>query len=286
MPPSPHVRLRPKPTLAVLTAAALALAAGCAGRAPIALRNSEPARPPVFPRGELGADTPGRSFSHKTYAALLLQAVGADGSIDYAALKRREADLDRYLVELGNVRLAALSRYEQLALLLNAYNAFTLKMIVEQPGLRSPTDLPASRGWTQQAWVIDLGGTSLEQLEHDWIRRRYRDPRVHFALVRGARGSPPLRREPYTGAKLDAQLDDQARRVLADARYCAWDGARETLRLSASFDRYRGDFADDDRGLIHALAAWMPAGTAAALRDQRSIALEFIPFDWRLNGSW
>jgi hypothetical protein len=264
--------------------------AGCASTPPPAVRNSDLLRdlfyPPSFPRGERLADTPGRAFDHAAYAAILKAVVKSDGAVDYAAVKRLEPQLDLYLVDLGNVEIATLRRHEQLALLLNAYNAFTLKMMAENPGLKSPTDVPASGGWTKPTWVIDLGAVSMEQLEHEWIRRRFHDPRVHVALVRGARGSPPLRAEPYTGKNLDAQLDDQARRVLADPRYCAWDAARGALRLSSIFDRYRADFADDDRGLVRALLAWMPPATAQAIKNANTFDIEFVPFDWKLNGTW
>jgi len=252
-----------KPFCRRLAGAGLAavLLSGCASAPPPALRNSDLLRdlfyPPAFPRGALGADTPGRFFDHAPYAALLQAAVQPDGTVDYAAVKRMEPQLDRYLVDLGNVRLATLGRHEQLALLLNAYNAFTLKMVAEHPGLK-----------------------------HEWIRRRFRDPRVHFALVRGARSSPPLRPEPYTGPQLATQLEDQARRALAKEEFCAWDATRGALRLSSMFDRYRSDFADDDRGLVRALLPWMPPATARAVKDANSFDIEFRPFDWKLNGTW
>lgn len=276
--------------LLLALAAGGALFAGCTSGPPPVLRNSDLMRdlfyPPAFPRGELGPDTPGARFDHADLAAVLEEAVGPDGRVDYAIVKRLEPRLDRYLVNLGNVPLDSLSRYERLALLINAYNAFTLKMIVENPGVRSPGDVPASGGWTEPTWVIDLGATSIEQLEHDWIRRTYRDPRIHFALVRGALGSPPLRAAPYTGKDLPRQLNEQAARTLADPRFCEWVPARKTLRLGALFDRYRSDFADDEPGLVRALAAWMPPATAQALRAEGSFRIEFTPFDWALNGKW
>lgn len=266
------------------------LLAGCMSGTPPVLRNSDLMRdlfyPPAVPRGALGANTPGGSFDHAAYAAVLQQAVRPDGTVDYGTVKRLEPQLDGYLVAVGNVALESLSRHEQLALLINAYNAFTMKMIVENPGVRSPTDVPAAGGWTEPTWVVDLGATSIERLEHDLIRRPYRDARVHFALVRGAMGSPPLRATPYTGADLPRQLDDQAARVLADPRYCEWVPARNALRLSSVFDRFRSDYADDEAGLVRALSTWMPAATVEAIKAHREFRLEFIPFDWRLNGTW
>ncbi len=240
----------------------------------------------AWSRTALGPDTRGERFDHAAWAALLRFGMKADGSLDYAALKTREQELNAYLVEAGNVPLQRLSRHEQLALLLNVYNACTVKMILENPGIRSVTAIPAARGWRQQGWVIDRTGLSLQQLEREFIRRAFPDPRVHFAMVRGAQGSPPLRAEPYIGANLHAQLEDQARRVLQLPRFLAWDADRNLLRLGGFFGRYRRDFADDDAGLIRALMPWMPDALRTELLARGRIEIEYAPFDWRLNGTW
>lgn len=257
---------------------------------PSIIRNSDLMRelfyPPAVPRGELEPDTPGGRFDHSAYAAILKQVMKPGDTVDYARLKKLEPELNLYLVALGDVQLDTLSRYEQLALLINAYNAFTLKMIVENPGIRSITEVPASRGWTQPAWVINQSAVSVEQLEHVWIRQRFHDARVHFALCHGAIGSPPLRAEPYTGDRLIDQMNDQAHRIMANARHMEWIPARSTLRINYIFDRYRSDFADNDRDLVRALVHWLPDPVVEAIKAKNSIRLEYIPYDWRLNGTW
>jgi hypothetical protein len=265
-----------------------ALLLGCAQPKPVVL-NSDLARelpPRALARKALGPDTRGRSFDHAAWGRLLADAVKPDGAVDYALLKRREAELNAYLVDVGNAPLDELTRHEQLALLVNAYNACTVKMILENPGLRSVSDLPASRGWRQTGWVIDRTGVSLEQLEQDYLRGRFTDPRIYVALVRGARGSPPLRNEPYTGVALERQFEDQARRLMADPRYCAWNAENKTLRLGGLFERHRADFADDDAGLIKSLLPSMPDLLRLTIKSQASINLEFTSFDWSLNGTW
>ncbi|HMP75591.1 MAG TPA: DUF547 domain-containing protein [Kiritimatiellia bacterium] len=261
---------------------------GCAQPKPVVLNSDMLVDAPVrsLSRAALGADTAGARFDHAAWGRLLADAVAADGTVDYARIKRREGELNAYLVDVGNVRLEALSRYERMALLINAYNACTIKMIVENPGLKAVTDLPAARGWQQVGWVIDRTGVSLQQLEQDYIRRYFPDPRVNLLLVRGARGSAPLQREPYTGAALARQMDEQARRVLADPRYCAWDGDSNTLRLGGVFERHRADFGDGDAALIRSLYPWMPDLLRLTLKARTTIALEFASFDWRLNGTW
>lgn len=265
------------------------LLSACATPEPIVLNrdiDSQDDAVPVLQRALLGPDTQGASFDHSKWAALLAGGLRPDGLVDYAALKRREAELDEYLVDAGNVPLASLSRHEQLALMINVYNACTVKMILEHPGVRSVSDIPAGRGWQQKGWLIDRKGVSLQDIERAYIRTRFPDPRVHFALVRGARGSPPLRAEPYTGAKLDAQLEDQARRVMADPKFARWDGAKNRLVLGGFFGRYRRDFADDDAALVRTLLPWLPDEIRKELATRPQILVEYEPFDWRLNGTW
>lgn len=273
-----------------LQAAAVLLCLTSCSTPPEAVRNNDLLRelfyPPAVTRGGLGPDTQGATFDHGVFAELLRNVVKTNGVVDYTLVKMREPELNRYLVSVGSVKVDDLSRHEQLAFLINAYNACSLKMIAEIPRIRSPTDVPASRGWTQPTWVINRQGVSLEDLEHRWIRQRFGDARVHFALVHAAAGSPPLRREPYTGARLEQQLADQARRMLADPRHLAWDNARTTLRLSSIFDRYRSDFADNERDLVRALTPWMPEPVIEALKSNNAFAMEYIPFDWNLNGTW
>ena len=266
------------------------LLAGCQTAPPIVLRNSDLVRelfyPPAVPRGELKPDTEGGAVDHSDYAAYLSQILKADGTVNYARAKQLESQLNAYLVTIGDVELKSLSYYEQLALLLNAYNAFTIKMILENPGVRSPLDVPAARGWTHPAWLIDRHATKLEELEHRYIRERFTDARVHFALCRGTLGGAPLRAEPYTGARLVEQMNDQAHRMMADPRHMQWVPDRALLRINYLFDRYRSDFADNDLDLIRALVHWLPDPVVEALKANSIVRIEYISYDWRLNGNW
>ena len=266
------------------------LLAGCQSAPPKVLRNSDLMRdlfyPPAVPRGELKPDTPGAAFDHAAYGAFLKQVVKPGGWVDYARAKQLEPELNQYLLALGDVKLDTLSSYEQFALLINAYNAFTLKMIVENPGIRSILEVPASRGWTQRGWLINRTAVSLEELEHRYIRERFTDAREHFALCHGALGSPPLRPEPYTGAGLVDQMNEQARLIMGDPRHMEWLPARRTLRINYLFDRYRSDFADTDEDLARALVHWLPAEVVEALQANHIVRFDYIPYDWRLNGTW
>ncbi len=137
------------------------------------------------------------AFDHSPFDLLLQQHVDADGWIDYNGLKQDEVRQDEYLAAVSAAPLDAMGRNEKLALLINAYNAFTLKLIVEHQPIESIMDIPAAEHWDAVRW--NLGGQvwSLNQIEHEQIRPKFVEPRVHFALVCVAVGCPPLRNEAY-----------------------------------------------------------------------------------------
>ena len=155
------------------------------------------------------------SVSHAQFDRVLRTFVDAEGQVDYAALKRQmDSTLAPYLETLDAARPASLDRDERLALWINAYNACTLKLIVDHypvPNIRtidgpSPDDTPFQRPVGPVADTV----RTLDEIEHEIIRERFDEPRVHYALVCAAKSCPQLRREAYTAPRLDAQLDDQA----------------------------------------------------------------------------
>lgn len=160
------------------------------------------------------------------FDALLRTQVDADGLVDYAGLKDAHAELDAYIRSLAAAPFEQLGRDEKLALLINAYNAFTLRLVLDHWPLASIRHIPGKRRWDAPRWRLAGETLSLNQIENERIRPRFKEPRIHFALVCAARGCPPLRAEAYTGARLSAQLADQARRVHSDGRWLRFASIR------------------------------------------------------------
>src|SRR5574341_700013 len=233
-------RLRLAPLALCLAGAALGLGLW-AGDAPSRFR-SVLGPPPVSAAEAYAGAADGGSLDHARLDALLRAHVDGEGLVDYAGLASERAALDAYLASLASVPFSELSRDEKLALLLNAYNAFTLRLILEHRPLASIKDIPSGRRWDDRRWRLAGETLSLNQIEHERIRPRFQEPRVHFALVCAARGCPPLRAEAYVGARLEAQLADQARRVHSDTRWLRFDPASLTLHLTRLYDWYGSDF--------------------------------------------
>lgn len=231
--------------------------------------------------------TDAQPFDHSAYGELLGEHVDYEAArVDYDGLKRDEARLDAYLDQIAQADLSGLDEDARHALLINAYNAYTLKLIVEHyPGIDSIKDIDSP--WKTSRWVVAGHTLSLDDIEHGLIRPIYRDSRIHFAVNCAAVGCPPLAAEPYEGASLEAQLDRATRRALHDERYARVTDGR--LELTQVMNWYRKDFLDEDFSpRAQTLAAYAARYGTDELRDfveahDGDPPVGFIDYDWRLN---
>ena len=231
----------------------------------------------------------GEVFDHSAFDRLLRRYVeDADGGgwIDYAGLLENDRDaLKRYIDSLAKVDFEALSRDEKLALLINAYNAFTIELILEywnDGKLRKITDIPTARRWVDERWNVGGNIWSLDQIEHEQIRPKFKEPRIHWAVVCAAIGCPPLRSEAYIGARLDAQLADQGRIVHAHERWLRFDAEANIIHLTMLYNWYGDDFVQTDGSVLQHAAKFVPA-LRAALEADRPPGIRWIEYDWSLN---
>jgi hypothetical protein len=237
---------------------------------------------------ELGEGSSGAGeFDHSIYAELLQAYVDYDTArVDYAGLKDDEAKLDAYLDQLKRAQLESLGDDASLALLINAYNAFTLKLILDHyPDLNSIKDIDSP--WKTTRWVIGGHKLSLDDIEHGLIRPLYKDSRIHFAVNCASIGCPPLADWPYEGSKIDEQLDLAARRTLGDEHYARVEG--DELLLTSVMNWYRRDFVGDEFSpsaeSLPLYAARYAGEEVRALVEQKGgePAVGFIEYDWSLN---
>jgi len=240
---------------------------------------------------------------HAAWSALLARHVlpqrgGQTSSVRYAGLAAERASLKGVLDALSAVddgAFRAFTKAQQMAFLINAYNAFTVELILgKYPNLASIKDLGGvfSSPWKPK-WITLLGAkVSLDDIEHGMLRQRgrYDDPRVHFAVNCASIGCPPLREEAFVADRLDAQLDEQALRFMSDRTRNRFDTGRGRLEVSKIFDWYGEDFRLGHRG-IRSLSGFM-ARYAQVLADAptdrdriRSERAEigFGDYDWKLN---
>ena len=223
----------------------------------------------------------GTAVDNGLYGELLKKYV-RDGKVDYAGFKTEEAKLDRYLKILENVDPGILSRNEQFAFYINAYNAWTIKLILSgYPGVTSIKDLGSllKSPWKKKIVRIDGKVITLDHVEHEILRPRYKDPRVHFAINCAAKSCPPLRPEPFNGNILDRQLDDSTRSFINNPQSYRLDDSE--LYVSRIFKWFSEDFNEDIFGFF------LKYATGNLKKELKSkserIVVKYLGYDWSLN---
>ena len=239
--------------------------------------------PPQVELSEAYADTESTSqFDHSLLNVLLHQNVDADGWVDYAGVKSTVAKLDAYLELVAQADVNAFGRDDRLAFLINAYNAFTLKLIVESYPLDSIKDIPADLRWDAVRWNLAGQTVSLSQIEHELIRPNFVEPRIHFALVCAAIGCPPLRNEVCTGNRLEEQLARQTAYVLQHGTWFQFDSASSELKLTQLYNWYGGDF-EQSAGSVPAFVSQQAPELKQAMASNGNPTITWLPYDWKLN---
>jgi hypothetical protein len=233
-----------------------------------------------------------QSFDHTKLTTALQTVVTARG-VDYAKLEASRAGLDQYVARLGTISSRQFDRWpreEQIAYLINAYNAIVLQQVVDDYPIQRSTKAAALVRPANSVWQIDgffdalkhrVAGRqlTLDQIEHEWLRPKFKEPRIHFALVCAAQSCPPLRSEAYRAERLSAQLDEQARLFLNDRARNRFDS--DGAQLSEIFKWFAEDFGGET-GLRTFLAGYLNAELAGRIKNA-SYVIGYVDYDWILN---
>jgi len=240
---------------------------------------------------------------HKEWNGLLAKHVvlinGDKASqVRYAGMARDRAGLKAYLDALAAVtdeEFKAWSKPQQLAFLINAYNAHMVELVLTRyPNINSVWDFGKVFGNPFKKRFFRLFGRdySLDMIEHETIRAKgvYDEPRIHFAVNCASVGCPMLREEAYAGERLDAQLEAQTRRFLSDHSRNRYSASENALEVSEIFKWYREDFEAGYKGVrsleyFFARYAAELAGTPQhqTLIREHKATLRYLDYDWKLN---
>ncbi|MBY0488339.1 MAG: DUF547 domain-containing protein [Gemmatimonadaceae bacterium] len=217
----------------------------------------------------------------------LLKAHVVNGLVDYDAFARAP-EFARYLGQLATTELRQQSGDEQLAFWINVYNAYTIALINTHHERGSIRNINKTLGvlqlkgpWNER--IVRAAGRTLtlDEVEHRILRKQFHEPRVHFAIVAAAKGSPPLRSEAYTGAKLVDQLWDQGHVWLTQyPQVNTWE--RNGLTLSPIFSAYFTDFANNHKEFGLYMAQWYDGEAREKLEAGKYFRRQ-SQFDWSLN---
>lgn len=221
-------------------------------------------------------------FDHGTWDRLVSGYVNDLGRVAYARLQEHdEPALADYLEALATADPNGWSEAAQLAFWINAYNAGTVAAVLQGENAESLW----GRGKLFKLWKFEVAGKrrTLDEIEHKIIRKRFAEPRIHFAIVCASTSCPRLRAEAYVAERLDSQLEQQARAFLNDPLRNRFDRAAGTASLSKIFDWFAEDF-ERNGVLLHFVAGYVnDAATIRWLLTADDIDVQHLDYDWTLN---
>ena len=222
------------------------------------------------------------SQSNVAYNDLLKKYVSEDGNVNYRGFITERAKFEAYLAHLSKYPPNSdWSRNQRMAYWINAYNAFTIKLIIDHYPLESITDLHPffyipgiNTVWHEEFFQIRDEEMSLDRIEHKILRVEFDDARIHFAINCASFSCPNLRNEAYEPARLESQLNDQARSFINNPEKNIIKS--NEVQLSKIFSWFKGDF-DSEGGLISFLNQYSEI-TISAKAD-----IDYLPYNWALN---
>ena len=214
--------------------------------------------------------SPAQTIDESIYAELLKTYVSTEGEVDYKGLLMERTHLDTYLEQYKEIYPESdWSDAQVLAYWINAYNAFTLKLILDHYPVRSIRAI--GKPWKQPIVLAGPEQMSLDAVEHDILRKRD-EPRIHFAINCASRSCPKLANEPYRADRLEEQLERVTRDFIqSDANTLTAD----SVSLSAIFKWFREDF--EATGVLPFINRY----SGVMLNPDAKI--RYKPYDWSLN---
>jgi uncharacterized membrane protein YdjX (TVP38/TMEM64 family) len=274
-----------EPTI-VLAAAMVGLIAAAVALTACGAPASSPATGPVADEIRAALTSGSATFDHTEWDRLLAGGT-ENGLVDYAFMRSNRGALDGYLDRIAVADLASLAGDELKALLINAYNAITVRVILDNPGVSSIREIDGA--WTDIRHAFGGHELTLDNLEHNLLRPFFKDPRIHFAVNCASMSCAPLPGWAFEGAELEEQLEERSTSFVSDTRNVRVEDGR--LVVSRYFDWYGDDFTAE---------GWSPRAETIAGFIQRyadaevgelissageNVPLEFTDYDWSLNSA-
>ena len=255
------------------------------GMAAMAIAETATSKPAAKSSGK-AAVAASQAEASADYDAILRKYVRGD-HFAYGDLLRNKADLARFnkfLAWQASAPVSGMSREEQIAFYINAYNACCIKAILDHYPVHSPKDVAGF--FDKLKFKVAGEELTISGIEYDRLIANYKDMRAHFAVVCADRGCLPLKAGAYAGATLDADLDATARKFVKDERQFKVDSEKKEIQISKIFEWYGPKFTQDPKRPAAKpelfLASWVE-GDARRLLESGDYKLKIIEWDWTLN---
>jgi len=222
----------------------------------------------------------GPMFNHSLLDSVLDEYV-ENGRVEYRRLVNNQPTLNTYLRKVSDFSpayLYALPKRESVAFYINVYNALVLKAVVEEYPVSSIKKV--HKIWKKKKFPIAGKGVTLDEIE-ETLRFNFKDPRIHFALVRGSRSCPKLLSQAYTGDNINKLLNRQTYRFIDDKSNVRFDRRNNVLYVSPIFKEYSQDFGD----VLAYVTRYMSKRKASYLRRKQP-TVKYIKHNWNINEKW
>ncbi len=229
---------------------------------------------------------------YKAWGDLLAKHYDPAKGMNYRALKAQDkAALDAVRQQMAAVDVSSLSKPDQFAYWINLYNVSVVGIVVDNYPVDSIRDLSTDpiirlNVFKKPSVKVKGGAMSLNDIENDKVRAGFKDPRIHFAINCAARSCPPIRTEPYVGARINEQLDDQARRFLNGPKgvRIEKDGSGVVLHVTKILDWFADDFKKWGGGQVPFLKRFVSPDKLKQIEGAGSnVELDFDEYLWNLN---
>lgn len=241
-------------------------------------------------------------FDHKGYQDSIAPHITYNlnmtaSKIDYSKVELKK--LDKYiesLLKVSRKEFDGWKKNDQLAFLINTYNALTIKLIIKEKPKKSIKEIGNlfKSTWKKKFFTLFGEESNLDRLEHELTRGsdRYNDPRIHFAFNCASIGCPAIQKEPFIGKKIDEQLDSATMMFLKDRNRNFFK--ENKLSVSKIFDWYEGDFKKGHRGFSslkdffgkYAESLTDNPKELDIIKSKGEYEIEFQDYDWNLNNKF
>ncbi len=221
-------------------------------------------------------------ISHKQWDELVKKHVTEAGNVNYEGFIKDKEHLNAYLTLLSNnPPKSTWSKNETLAYWINAYNAFTVKLIVKHYPVKSIKDLGGAIYKVNTSWdikFIKIGGEELDlnNIEHQKIRGQFKEPRIHFAVNCASVSCPRLRNEAFVASRLEAQLTDQTKYFFANKIKNDLSNPSNP-KISKLLNWYSGDFKVNGKSVIDFINQY------SVQKISSDADLDYLDYNWNLN---
>lgn len=215
------------------------------------------------------------ALSHDIFDALLRKHVNSTGNVNYGAFKKDKAKLVEYLEVLkSNPPQSSWSKNKEMAYWINLYNAFTIHSIVEKYPVSSVMDLEGGKVWDKKKIVIAGKSLTLNNIEKDKLLKRFKEPRVHFAVNCAAGSCPPLLNKAWTEDNVQRYYAKQAKAFINNSSYNSVSA--KSIEVSQIFNWYASDFGGSDKVLSY-------FQKYSDTEIKKNAKVSFKEYNWKLN---